>query len=301
MKTKFILLAAAALAFAACGRDEMDSWSGEIRLSSSLDVQQTGTRAATDIQGDAFDAGESIDVYISENTDGAVSTTYPQPLEYTTGAGGVMNPSEQPYYPTSGNGVNIYALYPSGTGESFTVEADQSADEAYKSSDLMYASINGVARTKEAVKLTFAHLLSKVTVKLAAGSGAPDLAGAKVELIGVMPTVALTAGNEGCSLGELSGPAADITVMTTTADSLEGSAVTPPQNLAKTFVKVTLADGGELFGGINGSQAGPTLESGNEYIYTITVNLTGLNITSEIIKWDSEGNAADGTAKMETE
>lgn len=298
MKTKYFLFAAAAAVLAACSNDESDNWNGEIRLSSSLTVQQTNTRAATGIQGDAFDAGEQIDVYIAEDTTGTATTTYAQPLAYTTGASGVMNPSVQPYYPTSGRGVDIYALYPSGTGSSFTVKADQSDSTDYKASDLMYASRKSVARTKDNVKLTFSHLLSKVTVKLVPGNGTPDLTGAKVELLGVLPTVGLTTSIDGCSLGALSGPAVDVTVMTTTADSKEGSAVVVPQNLAQTFIKVTLATGGELYGELNDVQAGPTLVAGNEYIYTITVNLTNLNVSSEIIKWNAEGNAAEGTANM---
>ena len=95
MKTKaFMAMAALALVAAACNNDDeiMDNWNGEIRLSSGLTVQQTGTRAATDIQGNQFDSGEKIDVFISENTAGTATTTYDQPLVYTAGGSGIMNP-----------------------------------------------------------------------------------------------------------------------------------------------------------------------------------------------------------------
>lgn len=304
MKTEFILFAAAALTLAACSNDGMDNWNGEIRLSSSLSVQDAATRAATGIQGDAFDAGESIDVNIQEATvegqDASTVTAY-SPLSYMTGEGGIMEVASgtQPYYPTSGNGVDIYAVYPAGTGETFAIAADQSADEAYKASDLMYASRSGVARTKEAVKLTFSHLLSKVTVKLVAGAGSPDLSGAKVLLTGVMPEASFSADYEGYTLGAASGTPAEVTVAVTTAESLEGSAVIIPQTLAQKFIKVSLKNGGELSGSLDGATTGPTLVAGNEYVYTITVNLTGLNISSEITPWNSGGNAANGTAEMD--
>lgn len=300
MKTKFILLAAAATVFAACSNNESDEWAGEIRLSSSLSVQQTATRAGSSIQSTAFDASESIAVNIQEATvtgqDESTVTTY-DPLTYTTGANGVMNieTANQPYYPTSGNGVNIYAVYPAGTGSSFTIMADQSTTANYKASDLMYAKASS-ARTSDNVKLTFAHLLSKVTVKLVAGTGTPDVSGAKVELIDVMPTATFTADYDGYTVGTASGDAAtNVTVMTTTTDVLEGSAVVIPQTLATEFIKVTLAEGGVLYGSLDNATAGPTFAAGNEYIYTITVNLTGLNIESEITGWNTDeeknGNA----------
>ena len=112
---KQLILAAAALALAACSNDEnLNDGPVAIRLSSSLEVQ---TRAASGIQGSAFDEGESVDIFITEavEADESATTTYPQPLTYTTGTNGTMTPPTggQPYFPTSGNGVNIYAYYPS--------------------------------------------------------------------------------------------------------------------------------------------------------------------------------------------
>ena len=144
MKKKYLLFAAAALTLAACSNDENMDGPVAIRLSSSLEVQ---TRAATDIQGNAFETGQSVDVFIHEYvTSGSATTTYPQPLVYTTGASGAMTPSTQPYFPSSGNGVTICAYYPSdmvdnidaGTTATFTVKDDQSLKENYMASDLMY-------------------------------------------------------------------------------------------------------------------------------------------------------------------
>lgn len=302
MNTKFILLAAAAFALASCSNDgSVGDWNGEIRLTGLLNVQQTGTRAASDIQGAAFDEGERIDVYLSENTTGTPSTTYAQPLVYTTEADGAMNvpAASQPYYPTSGNKVNIYAVYPSGAGDTFAVATDQSTEESYKASDLMYAKASS-GRTHNAVPLNFSHLLSKVTVELVSGVGEPDITGAIVELLNVLPEASFTANSDSCAVGAASGTATDITVMTTSADTLKGSAIVIPQTLSETrFIKVTLVQGGELFGSINNAAAGPTLKAGNEYIYTITVNLTGLVLKADISPWTSDGNANGGTATMD--
>ena len=196
---KQLILAAAALALAACGNDEnLNDGPVAIRLSSSLEVQ---TRAASGIQGSAFDEGEQVDVFITEDAQ-TPTTTYPQPLTYTTGTGGAMTPSVQPYFPTSGEDVNIYAYYPANTVKdmnesaedvTFTVEADQSTDAAYKASDLMFGTAaNPVGRQSSAIPVTFRHLLSKITVNLTPGDGNPSLDGATVSLMNVRLDAQLT-------------------------------------------------------------------------------------------------------------
>lgn len=89
MKKKYLIFAAAALTLTACSNDENMDGPGAIRLSSGIEVQEV-TRATTDIQNEAFDANEKIDVYINEATAGTPSTDY-----------------TQPNFPSSGNGVNI--------------------------------------------------------------------------------------------------------------------------------------------------------------------------------------------------
>lgn len=297
-----LIFAAALLTLAACNNENITIVDNpdtpvEIRLSSGIEVQ---TRATTDIQGTAFDTDEKVDVFISEAVAGGQSatTTYEQPLTYTAGTNGALNIAEdsQPYFPSSGNGVNIYAVYPSGAHSktTFSIKSDQSTDADYKASDLMYGTAeNPVSRTKSAVPITFKHLLSKVTVKLVAGNGLTDtgLEGAKVELLGVKPDVPFTASDG--TIGTAEGTATDVTVFTATSSALEGSAVIAPQTLPEEFVRVTLKDGGVLTGKLNDSSQ-PALTSGNEYTYTIIVNLTSLAMTASITPWNpntSEGNA----------
>ncbi len=313
MTRNYLLLAAAALAFAACGNDETDNWNGEIRLRSGLDVQQT-TRAGTTIQATQFENGENIDVYIEEATQGeqSATTTYDKPLVYTTGSNGAMTPptDKQPYYPSSGNGVNIFAVYPKGTSiadnNTFTIQTDQSTDANYKKSDLMYGAPSGnstVSRQKAAVSLQFKHLLSKVTVELKSGAGSPSLDGATVELQNVKPTTTLTATNSSGSISAAAGTAQAITVMKATSSVLSGSAIVIPQTLATSFIKVTLKDGGVLTSNTltdssNSAINSVVLASGKAYKYTITVNLTKLDVTSSIGDWGST-TTATGNATMD--
>ena len=285
-----IFAAIAALALTACSNDDEIKVGGDnaILLTSSLNVAET--RAATDIQTSAFDAGETVDVYITEHNGGNNPTTYPQPIEYSTAAGGALTVGTQYYYPTSGNGVNIYALYPAtaATGELFTIKEDQSTDANYKASDLMYgkpATNNPVSPSANAVDIQFSHLLSKVTINLIAGENVTSLDGAKVELIGVKPSTTLTAGINGHSITAASGDATPITVMTATETVTSGSAIIVPQTLPEMFLQVTL-DGATLTGKLD--SGAPELTAGNEYTYDITVNMRGgaLVIKGQISQWN---------------
>lgn len=297
MKKNMILAAIAALALTACSNDDEIKVGGDnaILLTSSLDVAET--RAATDIQTSAFDADETVDVYITENNGGNNPTTYPQPIEYTTGAGGALTVGTQYYYPTSGNGVNIYALYPAtaATGELFTIADDQSTDANYKASDLMYGkpASNPVSPSANAVNIKFTHLLSKVTINLIEGANVTSLNGAKVELLGVKPSTTLTADINGYSITAASGNATPITVMTATETVTSGSAIIVPQTLPEMFLQVTL-DGATLTGKLD--SGAPELTAGNEYTYDITVNVRGgaLEIEGSITPWD-DGGTDSGT------
>lgn len=298
---KYFVFVAAVLALAACSNNEnLNDGPAVIRLSSSLEVQ---TRAATDIQGDAFDAGEQVDVFITENAQ-TPTITYPQPLVYTTETGGAMTPEgEQPYFPASGNGVNIYAYYPSeavtdmnASGVAFTVQADQRTDAAYKASDLMFgAAANPISKTADAVPVTFRHLLSKITVNLTPGDGNPSLDGATVSLMNVRLDAQLTPSDgmvaEGTGTQDES-----VTVATGTV----GSAIIPVQTVAngKQFIRVQLQTGGNLYYTL---PQNATFQGGKVYTYNIKVNLTDLEVTSSITDWTTDGDYSgdsNGEANM---
>ena len=295
MKKNMILAAIAALALTACSNDDEVKVGGDnaILLTSSLNVAET--RAATDIQTSAFDAGETVDVYITENNGGNNPTTYPQPIEYSTAAGGALTVGTQYYYPTSGNGVNIYALYPTTTKAGFTIAEDQSTDANYKASDLMYGKpeANPVSPSANAVDIQFSHLLSKVTINLKPGENVTSLDGAEVKLLGVKPSTTLTADINGYSITAASGDATPITVMTATETVTSGSAIIVPQTLPEMFLQVTLG-GATLTGKLD--SGAPELTAGNAYTYDITVNMRGgaLEIEGSITPW-KDGGTNSGT------
>ena len=92
--------------------------------------------------------------------------------------------------------------------------------------------------------------------------------------------------------------------MTASGTALSGSAVVVPQTLATSFIEVTLANGGVLTSKDLKDSDGNTISNveltgGNEYTYTITVNLTELKVTSTIAEWKGiNANKITGNAEM---
>lgn len=331
MKTRFLMtMAVAAMALTACNNEETDTWAGEIRLSSGLEVQQVTRSVSTGLQGNQIASGVQVGFFINEDvTSGATAaTTYTQNLEYTAnGSGGFSGTTV--YYPQSGKGVNIYAYAPwadnltlNGT-YAFTIQADQSKDADYLASDLLwgqpmkenpdkkgeYITANPVARTKDAVSVSFKHLLSKIHVTLktdqTSGLTANDFKKAKLEILSVQPGVSLTLASGAISTA--TGTEGNVIAATYPEDktpTLTAAAIVVPQTFSKgtKFMKVTLATGGELYYTLPNatSDTDLTLESGKIYKYEITVKLTGLTVTSSIEDWATIGsNPVTGTAVMD--
>ncbi len=316
MKTRFLMtMAVAAMTLAACNNEETDDWAGEIRLSSGLEVQQTRS-IATGLQGNQIADGVHVGFFINEDVTSGATTTYTQNLDYTANGSGGFNGTTV-YYPQSSNGVKIYAYAPWEAGlalngnYAFSIKADQSKDADYLASGLLwgqpmklksgsnseYEPANPVARTKDAVPVSFKHLLSKIQVELKPGDGltANDFKGAKLEILSALPSVSLTLANG--TISSASGAVTDVLAAdypTNATPTLTAAAIVVPQTFTKgtKFMQVTLATGGELFYTLpnKDSDTDLTLESGKIYKYEITVKLTGLTVTSTIEDWETIGN-----------
>ncbi len=329
MKAKlFMTMAAATMILAGCNNDEneiTDSWNGEIRLTSGVTAQTRANTQATQIQ-----EGETVYVW----ADKASSTTeYIRAWTLTAnGSNGFKDNSTPQYYPTDGSNLDFYALHgnfaPAFTEEStefpttaivHSVEADQSGTEAYAKSDLLYAVKKGVARSSNAVELSFYHMLSKVEVALKSGNGKPDLTDAVVTIVGTKLKADFTPDktkdiadvssgqSHRASMITITGSnnnATPIKIQTVTitdfnGNSKYGEAVVLPnqtQNENSAFIQVELKDGAVFTYKIPAGES-LTLESGKKYTYKITVNQTGLTVTSKIENWTEV--AKEGVAEME--
>ena len=309
MKKLFFLAAAASVMLAACSSDNEEATVAEksaIRLSTQ---SLTGmTRAGQSVQLTQFAANENVGIFLAEDnagspvTSGTNVTPYAQPLTYVAdGAGNLANTQ---YWPQDGNGLHIFGVYPlaaataaaayNATGVTFTVAANQTSDANYKASDLMTGkptANNPVARQSTAVDMTFTHLLTKVDVNLTAGAGFDDVNSAEVSILGTKPTTTFNVQNT--TLGAASGTATDIVAGTGTTNSV----IIVPQAIAAntSFIKVTVGGGDYIYK----LPAATTFAAQTKYVFNITVNKTGLVLTTTQITAWADGVEADGSATLQ--
>ncbi len=336
MKAKlWMTMAAATMILAGCGNDEnepADNWNGEIRLTSGITVQ-TRTNSA-DVPDKQIASGQTVYAWVDKAGDPS-ATEYIKAWTLTAQGDGTFTGSLQ-YYPTDNANLDFYTMH--GNFAAFTegsstfpasaithaVNADQSENlgDNYLKSDLLYGLKKGVARSANAVNLTFYHLLSKVEVALKSGAGNPDLTNATVTIentklkaeftpsktaeinSGTTSTAQTTrAGLVSCSTSSNDPAPIKIATNITMNDFSNGTAyaaaIIVPQTVTQNtkFIKVVLTTGGEFYYSIPDAD-GITFESGKKYQYKITVNQSGLTVTSEISDW-SPVSAKTGDAVMD--
>lgn len=265
MKSILLFALASVLALTACQNADDVQQPDEQRVPIELKQQAlaiTETRAAQNLNKGYIAEGKTVAVMISSEA----NTKY----YFTTGANGAMTaPDPRPTYPTDGSTVDITAYYPSTAGTTFTVVSDQSTDDNYLASDLMFASKTGVSKTSEPVALEFEHKLSKISVNVTAKD---EITVTGITLKGVKPTVSFdtTTG----AVGEASG-SDDIVIAT---DATKGSAVIPAQTLNNTLEIVTSA-------GTANYTVNKTFEAGTVYTVNLTLQKTGVEATVSTANW----------------
>ena len=291
---------------------------------------------ATNLQNTQFVAEEKINVYLEEvklESETAVITYTPKVYKVTTNEGEVsgslvLKPADDilPKFPSNEHGVLAYAFYPStvskttGDNTTFTVELDQSKDENYKKSDLMFgtnnynttvdenygkpiASFEGTKKGNQ-VPLYFKHQLAKVIVKMDETSFSSGfLTGATIKLKGVKNEFTYKASKNGVEHISLTGDATvEVKLGTYNADG--NACIIAPQDVAAEteFIEITT----------NGSPAktyvykiptgsSKTFESGKKYIYNIKLSGGSLVVISTKIEEWGTGETVDGTADLKTE
>lgn len=331
----FVTIATAALILAGCTNDENGTDNGpvKIRLTSGVEVQQP--RAFTATQGTSITAGEVVSVWV----DDAGTMSDPTPIykanQLTATAGNGFSGGTEMFFPKTGNKVNIYAVHGNFTTPftgreafpvpttvvEYSVVADQSkGGKAYTNSDLLYAYKKDVSRNGNPteVQLTFYHMLSKLELAIVKGEGAPELAqSGAVKLNGVTlkgnftPSTSADMSIQSERADMLSDASAtstgDMTLgQTTCADFTDNvsynEAILVPQEMIDKVLTFTLADGGTLkytIPAFDATAGAAVFESGKKYQYHITLNLTGLTVTSTIKDWDAVGiDPVSGDAVM---
>lgn len=314
MKQSAIIYAMVALALTACSNDEnLDNLNDpvELRLTSGLEVQ---TRATHNLDTQLKN-GEKVHVWVDDATTDEnlyVNNTL------TADGDGSFTGGQPMYFPSTGNGVDIYAIHGNfgadftdfwSAEQTHTIAQDQkSSGDGYAKSDLVYAKHTNVARTKQAVNLEFRHLLSKIEVVLVQGEGKPTIE--KVEILNTKLDAKFTPSKTDDFTLTASGESnpividTDLTSKTDAAGTDESKkklneTIIVPQYLTNgtPFIRVTTTEGGEL---IYRLPENKTFDPAKKYRYTVIANLTELKVVSaKITDWTKETGDDNGTAEME--
>ena len=275
---KLYLLPLAGLLLAGCTAEVLDESKDLVPVSLTVNISESAeTRAGTSLLT-AF-SDEVLGIALTNCIDGSgaalASTTY------TVGTGF----ASQPYISTDPATIKGYYPDSARTASSFSVQADQTSDDNYKASDLLYAETTAT-KAAPSPTLTFTHKMSKVIVNVTPTSGVSSVT--SVTLNNINRTVAFTPATG--VLGALSNPG-DISM------SNEGAALIPPQttNGDNNFLTIVTDVGTAYY------KLAMEFVGGKVYTININVEKSSIGLTTTITNWDGatvnvDYNHGDGLA-----
>ena len=284
----FALVALVALVaiFTACTYEITESIPTELEIKLKSEVTLASRVADANYQSTQIVEGQQVGVTITGAKNGHINGTW------TAGAdGSLTNTEEAVYYGNGAATITAYHPYNSiwaSKNHMFSVSTDQSTNEGYLVSDLLWATATS-AKTESPVVLTFAHMLAKINVTLTS-TDMTDLSDATISICGT--NIATSFNSE---TGELSAATTanvqEITAGVTTPNALTASAIVIPQTVEAGTKFIKVSHGGKTL--YYTLTADKELKSGHSYSYTLTVKEAEneLKLKSEnIIDWDDETN-----------
>lgn len=199
------------------------------------------------------------------------------------------------YYPVDPVNVDFFAIHPYKSTASlssvydFEVLPDQTTLTNYYNSDLLYSFVDNIERTRNAVPMVFNHKLSKISLTIKEGTQIDLTNLTNVEMMNVQYQIGLTTSDG--SLVPVAGNETTIRlygVRGVTGSETQVSGITGiivPQSFVtdgtKQLFRLTI-NGIDYF---YRPENGILYEEGKIYNYTLTVNNTGIVVTSSIEDW----------------
>ena len=248
---------------------------------SILSISGGMTRAADGLcsASSGFSGGETVRVFMNSSSSSSDYTVGSPTAGVSSLTGGSL------YYPPSGS-ISLFAVYPAASASSHTVTYDQTSDDNYKSSDLMYATKAVDQADKAAAQnLMFAHQLVKL--KLNINKGAVITSVTEVKMKNVKRTVSVapntSSAGVGSAVSSTDGNGDEILIFSgsSTSDSQTYACVFPAQAWNNTdFITVT-ADSKTVTYQLNRSE----WTAGAEYELTFHLNAVALSTIISITGW----------------
>lgn len=290
----------------ACNNEDnqTDEMSGKVAIAFTCEM---GSRAASNLQGTLFDSSAELGVFALKSN-GATDYGYYNHYctnQHTINGYDSLLQATQMYFPLAQEYVDVdfvaYAPYNANYGlkrtYDFDIQADQSTKAGYIKSDLLYGLptagnpvhhviTHDPTKKTQNVKLTFHHLLSKITLILQpmAPLTAEALVGAQVTLKQVATKVPFNLVDG--SLGTASTPADVLIASVASADETTVSGLIPPQTISSgdTFIVVTLSDG-QVYEYAIPASGDQTFNGGKNYQYKMKFGANQMTVTMSVADW----------------
>ncbi|MBR4734649.1 MAG: fimbrillin family protein [Bacteroidales bacterium] len=273
---KSVALILAALAFAACDKTAVPTWTNPDQPVVTPDGQAPllkVTPVITKVTETKFEAGDAIGVTVTREA-GVYATN--EKLVF----GGAEFSGELKWYAEGTDAATVSAYYPyaATVPTSFTVAADQSAGSS--ASDFVAGSISGVKPSTEAILVPFQHKLSLIVFNVANNAGG-DLE--SITLDGAILKANLAA--DFTATVDENAAAASVVAYKKSATAY--ALILPPQTVALT-AKVETAGGNILSQQLQEA----TLEAGKKYTINMIVNPDDLKVVmdGDIVDWTDGGS-----------
>ena len=244
---------------------------------SILSISGGMTRAADGLYSasSGFSGTESVRVFMNSSSSSSDYTVGSPTAGVSSLTGGSL------YYPPSGS-ISLFAIYPAASASSHTVTYDQTSDDNYKASDLMYATkAVDQADKANAQNLVFAHQLVKLKLNIIKGAGITEVTEVKMKnvkrTVSVAPTTSSAGIGSATSTDDENGD--NILIFSgsnTSSETQTYACVFPAQAWNNTdFITVT-ADSKTVTYQLNRSE----WTAGAEYELTFHLNAVALNNTN---------------------
>lgn len=301
---KYFILAATALAFAACTQDELTTVpDGEVALRVNAAISGIATRAG----GTEWTDGDRIGISTLPGT----ATVYINKPYRRSGSGFV--PVSDGIFFQDGDEVTFKAYYPftgvegtaAGIIKGSTTKENQTADKQPEI-DYLYASGATADKLNPTVSFTddhaFTHRMSQITLTFIEGSDM-DLDKSFTYTLGRLKMQGTFDTQNGTAKADADAQAADLTIKLDNVQTEQvkdeycytaPSLILFPQDAAAIDLTVTVD--GQTYTATLSPKDG-ALQWGNNYTWDVTVKKTGLTVKAEIKDWD-EVDGGEVTAEM---
>lgn len=302
-----VAVLAGTIMMAACSADETGASlptveDGDIALTSRVG----GTRTASELQTDAVSTSVTVGTFgVSAGT----LVTNGNNNQYSVAASGALTPkSKGMKWPSGKVGtVDIFAYAPYQNGwtynasNTFSVSDDQSTDEGYLASDLLYASATGQTYSASPVALKFQHQLARISVNVTTATDRPADLPSSVDIY-IGGTLRTYSFNPSTGKGAVSGSTTKnikIAKGVNVGKGFTAYAVIVPQTVKKgeKFMKIDTGTSDMVVAKL---QSDVTFEEGKTYNFKAVVSPEGIALTLGSVtlsEWGASTDIGNATAQ----